>query len=110
MFRCELKFDESKVQENGYTMDAVHQIVDKIFQKIGVPKISEGIYVDKDSDDSNLTMETTFRLLDCPVVVHFCNYADAKQVVHQFVFDVQRHRLVEVRMPDDVLPYGLGVL
>lgn len=74
MFRCELKFDESKVQENGYTMDAVHQIVDKIFQKIGVPKISEGIYVDKDSDDSNLTMETTFRLLDCPVVVHFCNY------------------------------------
>ena len=48
--------------------------VDKIFQIIGVPKISEGIYVDKDSDDSNLTMETTFRLLDCPVVVHFCNY------------------------------------
>ena len=86
MFRCELKFDESKVQENGYTMDAVHQIVDKIFQKIGVPKISEGIYVDKDSDDSNLTMETTFRLLDCPVVVHFCNYwrIDVTNIGKQF--------------------------
>lgn len=74
MFRCELKFDESKILDNGYTMDTIYQKIDEIFKKIGVPKIAEGIYEDKDSDDSNLTMETTFRLLDCPAVVHFCNY------------------------------------
>ena len=74
MFKCELQFDENKAMKNGYSMETIYQITDRIFEKIGVPKVSDGIYVDKDSDDSNLTMETTFRLLDCPVVVHFCNY------------------------------------
>lgn len=74
MFKCELKFDENKALKNGYSMGTIYQITDKIFEKIGVPKVSDGLYEDKNTDDSNLTMETTFRLLDCPVVVHFCNY------------------------------------
>lgn len=74
MFKCELKFDENKAMKSGYSMKKIYQITDRIFEKIGVPKVSDGIYEDKNTDDSNLTMETTFRLLDCPVVVHFCNY------------------------------------
>lgn len=72
MFKCELKFDENKALKNGYSMQTIYQITDKIFEKIGVPKVSDGLYEDKNTDDSNLTMMTTFRLLDCPVVVHFC--------------------------------------
>lgn len=72
MFRCELQYDVKKANKYGYTSENIQNIVDNIFKKIGVPKVSEGIYEDKDSDDSNLTMMTTFYLLDCPVVVHFC--------------------------------------
>lgn len=72
MFRCELQYDENKAIEYGYTPEIIQETVDNIFEKIGVPKVTEGIYEDKNSDDTNLTMMTTFYLLDCPVVVHFC--------------------------------------
>ncbi len=74
MFRCELRFDEEKVIKDGHSMGAVNYITDLIFQEEGVPKVADGIYEDPDADTSLHTFNLTFSFLNCPVIIHYCNY------------------------------------
>ena len=74
MFRCEVRFDEEKAKQYGYTLEEIYETVDGIFERQGVPKVAEGIYEDPDAKDSWHTLAVSFKFWNCPVIVHFCNY------------------------------------
>ncbi len=74
MFRCELRYDEKKIEQTDYSIEEVHAIVDRIFRDEGVPKVADGIYEDPDAKDSWHTLAVSFKFWNCPVIVHFCNY------------------------------------
>lgn len=74
MFRCELKYDEKKIERTDYSIEEVNAIVDRIFRDEGVPKVADGIYEDPDDETGWHTFALTFKFWNCPVIVHFCNY------------------------------------
>ena len=74
MFRCEVRFDEEKAKQYGYTLEEIYETVDGIFERQGVPKVAEGIYEDPDAEDSWHTMNISLSFFHCPPIVHFCNY------------------------------------
>jgi hypothetical protein len=74
MFRCEIRFDEEKVKQYGYSLKAIWELVDGIFERQGVSKVAEGIYEDPDAEDGWYTYYFSYSFFNCPPIVHFCNY------------------------------------
>ena len=74
MIRMELRFDEEKAAKYGYSHEDLFKVIDLIFSKEHISKIAEGIYEDKNAEDSTKAMRIALRLYKCPIAVHFCNY------------------------------------
>lgn len=74
MFRCEVRFDEEKAEQYGYTLEEIYETVDEIFEREGVPKVADGIYEDPNGESSEVTASVSLCFYHCPAVVLFCNY------------------------------------
>lgn len=76
MFQCELRFNQAKAEDMGYSADNLYKTVDKIMVSEGLKKVKEGLYVDETAETNKHTVRLTYLLAHCPQVVHFCNYLD----------------------------------
>lgn len=61
-------------------------------------------------DRVELVLGVVVALGVCPSIVELLDCVDAEKVLHHSILDVQRQRLVEVRVADDVLPDGAMIV
>lgn len=74
LFKIELRFDEQKANDYGYSVDSLYDLADRLVTKKGAVRVAKGVYEKLDAEDSEQTIDCMFRFLKNKYILNFCNY------------------------------------
>ena len=73
MFKNVIEFDEKKAFDDGILVQDLYDIVDCIFEEVGIPKVSQGVHEDPDCNSSWPTIKSASMILRNDLIKKYCS-------------------------------------